>query len=63
MPDGAEPMGQGTTKEHRIDRDKLADMLTRYYHLRGWDDDGVMAPEREREITGMTVGAEPPKQI
>jgi aldehyde:ferredoxin oxidoreductase len=36
-----DPMPGRLTKGHKIDREEFAGMLTRYYRLRGWSDDGV----------------------
>jgi aldehyde:ferredoxin oxidoreductase len=36
-----DPMPGRLTKGHKIDRDEFAGMLTRYYRLRGWTDEGV----------------------
>jgi aldehyde:ferredoxin oxidoreductase len=45
-----DPMRLGITKGHRIDRTKFEQMLSRYYKLRGWDNEGLVKPERVREI-------------
>jgi aldehyde:ferredoxin oxidoreductase len=57
-----EPMQQGTTTAgHHIDREKFADLLSRYYRLRGWDDEGRLSSERTAEIQKITSIAEPPQ--
>lgn len=49
-----DPMPLGTTKGHRIDRKQFADLLDRYYRLRGWDNEGNLSPERTTEIQKIT---------
>jgi aldehyde:ferredoxin oxidoreductase len=49
-----EPMPLGSTKGHKVDREQFADLLTRYYRLRGWNDEGVLRPERIKEIDAIT---------
>ncbi|MDH3884157.1 MAG: aldehyde ferredoxin oxidoreductase C-terminal domain-containing protein, partial [Desulfobacterales bacterium] len=56
-----EPMQQGITAGHKIDRKKFADLLIRYYRLRGWDDEGRLSSERTTEIQKIISMAEPPK--
>jgi aldehyde:ferredoxin oxidoreductase len=57
-----EPMQKGTTTAgHYIDRQKFADLLIRYYRLRGWDDEGRLSGERTTEIQKITSIAEPPQ--
>ena len=46
-----EPMPHGVARGHRIDRDEFAALLQRFYRLRGWDEDGVVPPERVAELT------------
>ncbi|MDA8236130.1 MAG: aldehyde ferredoxin oxidoreductase family protein [Clostridia bacterium] len=43
-------MPAGITKGHKISREEFAQMLTGYYHLRNWDQDGQLAPEKVAEI-------------
>ena len=38
---------------HRIDREKFAELLSRYYELRGWDDEGIPSADRVRELDGL----------
>jgi len=45
-----DPMPLGISKGHHIDRDKFDDMLSRYYQLRGWNDDGTLPEERAGEL-------------
>ncbi len=40
-----EPLTKGPYKGRKLDLEKYDDMLRRYYHMRGWDDNGV--PRRE----------------
>jgi aldehyde:ferredoxin oxidoreductase len=56
-----DPMPGGMTKGHRIDRQKFADLITRYYRLRGWDDEGRLSSQRTAEIQNITSIAQPPK--
>ena len=49
-----EPMQQGITAGHQIDREKFADLLIRYYRLRGWDNEGNLSNERTTEIQKIT---------
>jgi aldehyde:ferredoxin oxidoreductase len=51
-------MPLGSTKGHKIDREQFADLLTRYYRLRGWSDEGVLRPERIKEIEAITSACE-----
>jgi len=48
-----EPMPDGRAKGHRIDREEFAKLLQRFYRLRGWDEDGVVPPERVAELTAL----------
>jgi aldehyde:ferredoxin oxidoreductase len=53
-----EPMPGGSrTKGHRIDRKQFADLLTRYYRLRDWDDEGRLTPRRIAEIQEIASSA------
>jgi aldehyde:ferredoxin oxidoreductase len=54
-------MQQGTTAGHHIDREKFADLLIRYYRLRGWDDEGMLSRQRTTEIQKIASIAEPPQ--
>lgn len=45
-----EPLPHGVAKGHRIEREQFAKMLDRYYRLRGWDQEGVVAPARVAEL-------------
>ena len=54
-----EPLPQASTKGHKIDREQFADLLTRYYLLRGWDNEGNLAPERKGKINEITKTARP----
>jgi aldehyde:ferredoxin oxidoreductase len=53
------PMPLGSTKGHRIDRKRFADLLDRYYHIRGWDKEGKLSPQRSTEIRELTNTAQP----
>ncbi len=46
-----EPMPDGVAKGHQVDRVEFAKLLQRFYRLRGWDEDGVVSPERVAELT------------
>ena len=50
-----DPMPGGITKGHYIDREKFADLLTRYYRLRGWDEEGRLSSKRTAEIQKITT--------
>ena len=50
-----DPMPNGLTKGHQIDRKQFADLLTRYYRLRGWDDEGQLTPQRIAEVKKITA--------
>jgi aldehyde:ferredoxin oxidoreductase len=45
-----DPMPGGATEGHLVDRGEFAELLTRYYALRGWDDTGELLPERTAEL-------------
>lgn len=45
-----DPMPSGLSKGHRIDRTEFDRMLTRYYELRGWNEDGTLPEERIAEL-------------
>ena len=46
-----DPMPHGVAKGHRIDREQFDKMLSRYYKLRQWTDDGIVPDDRVAEIT------------
>jgi aldehyde:ferredoxin oxidoreductase len=53
-----EPMpGGSATRGHRIDKKQFADLLTRYYRLRGWDEEGRLTAERTEEIQKIAANA------
>ena len=43
-------MPLGHTKGHRIERKRFAELLERYYRVRGWDNEGNLMPERKAEL-------------
>ncbi|MFQ6106838.1 MAG: aldehyde ferredoxin oxidoreductase family protein [Thermoplasmata archaeon] len=45
-----DPMPLGISKGHHIDREEFESMLSRYYRLRGWDEDGMLPASRVSEI-------------
>ncbi len=45
-----DPMPSRKTKGHRIDREQFQHMLDEYYDERGWDAEGRVPDERQREI-------------
>ena len=45
-----DPMPLGIAKGHHIDRQKFDEMLSRYYALRGWDEDGKVPENRRNEL-------------
>jgi len=47
-----EPSKLKIAKGHHIDRKEFDGMLSRYYALRGWTEDGMMDPERVAELEG-----------
>jgi aldehyde:ferredoxin oxidoreductase len=40
-----EPLGEGDLKGYKLDRARYDEMLSRYYEIRGWDENGI--PRRE----------------
>lgn len=48
-----EPMKLRLGKGHRIDREKFQEMLSGYYRLRGWDENGSPSPERVRQLESL----------
>ncbi len=45
-----DPMPLGVSKGHHIDRQKFDEMLTKFYRLRGWNDEGMVPEERKAEL-------------
>ncbi len=45
-----EPLPDGPSKGHIIDRDKYDKMLDRYYEIRGWDKEGIPKKEKLKEL-------------
>lgn len=45
-----DPMPLGISKGHHIDRKEFDGMLSRFYALRGWNEDGTLKPERRAEL-------------
>ncbi len=50
-----EPMPLGLTRGHHIDRDAFAQLLTRYYRRRGWDDEGRVPQARREELEALAA--------
>ena len=48
-----EPLNQGDLKGYKLDRARYDGMLSRYYEIRGWDEDG--APQKET-LEGLGLG-------
>lgn len=48
-------MPAGNTKGHKIDREQFDRLLSRYYRLRNWNEDGRPAPERVADIEGLAA--------
>ncbi|MFQ6128715.1 MAG: aldehyde ferredoxin oxidoreductase family protein [Thermoplasmata archaeon] len=48
-----DPMPLGLTKGHRIERKEFHAMLSRYYKLRGWNEEGTLSHSRVEEIEGI----------
>ncbi len=49
-----DPMPLKIAKGHHIDRKEFDKMLSRYYKLRGWDNDGQVKKERVKELEELT---------
>ncbi len=45
-----DPMPLGVSKGHQIDRQQFDEMLTRFYRIRGWDEDGKVPEGRKAEL-------------
>ncbi len=45
-----EPLPLRKASGHRIEREKFEALLSRYYCLRGWDEEGVPPPSRREEL-------------
>ena len=48
-----DPMPLKVTKGHHIDRKEFDSLLTRYYKLRGWTDDGLVKKNRVKELEAL----------
>ena len=48
-----EPLNQGDLKGYKLDRARYDEMLTRYYEIRGWDEDGIPLKET---LKGLGLG-------
>ena len=48
-----DPMPLKLSKGHHIDRKEFDNLLSRYYKLRGWDNDGQVKKERVRELEAL----------
>ena len=48
-----DPMPLKMTKGHHIDRQQFAEALTRYYKMRDWTEEGMLKPERLKELEGI----------
>jgi aldehyde:ferredoxin oxidoreductase len=57
-----DPMPGRLTKGHRIDREEFAKMLTRYYRLRGWSDEGIPPKQVVDELNAL-VQPEVPLEV
>jgi aldehyde:ferredoxin oxidoreductase len=49
-----EPMPLNLSKGHHIDRKEFDKLLTRYYKIRDWTDDGQVKKERIKELEALT---------
>jgi aldehyde:ferredoxin oxidoreductase len=49
-----DPMPLKIGKGHHIDRKEFDDLLSRYYKLRGWTNDGLVKKERIKELETLT---------
>lgn len=50
-----DPLPGRVASGHRIDRREFQALLSRYYALRGWDDDGRVPAGRRRELAGLAA--------
>jgi aldehyde:ferredoxin oxidoreductase len=48
-----EPMPLKLSKGHHIDRKEFDNMLTRYYKIRNWTNDGIVKKERVKELEAL----------
>jgi aldehyde:ferredoxin oxidoreductase len=48
-----DPMSMKIAKGHHIDRKEFDLLLSRYYKLRGWDDNGQVKKERVEELEAL----------
>ena len=48
-----DPMPLKIAKGHHIDREEFDKLLSRYYKLRGWDDNGQVKPDRVKQLEGL----------
>jgi aldehyde:ferredoxin oxidoreductase len=48
-----DPMPLKLSKGHHIDRKEFDKMLTRYYKIRNWTDDGIVKKDRVRELEAL----------
>ncbi|MCK4365255.1 MAG: hypothetical protein KAW45_04340, partial [Thermoplasmatales archaeon] len=48
-----DPMPLKIAKGHHIDRKEFDALLSRYYKLRGWTEDGQVKKERVRELEAL----------
>jgi len=48
-----DPMPLKITKGHHIDRKEFDSLLSRYYKLRGWDNDGQVKKKRVKELEAL----------
>lgn len=49
-----DPMPLGLCKGHRIDRGEFSSLLTRYYRLKGWDEDGTPSRSVREELEALS---------
>lgn len=52
-----DPMPLGMAKGHHIDRKGFELMLNDYYRIRGWQADGMLAPQRKAEVETLLAAA------
>ncbi|MFQ6079692.1 MAG: aldehyde ferredoxin oxidoreductase C-terminal domain-containing protein, partial [Thermodesulfobacteriota bacterium] len=48
-----EPLNQGDLKGYKLDRARYDEMLSRYYEIRGWNENGI--PQKET-LKGLGLG-------
>ncbi|NIS62703.1 MAG: hypothetical protein GTO13_18970, partial [Proteobacteria bacterium] len=47
------PLPQGDLKGYKLDRARYGEMLSQYYEIRGWDENGI---PKEQTLEGLGLG-------